>query len=139
MTVHKLTLMAVIALSSISFISLKMEEPEVTPTPLSMNADSLLRHVVLFKFKEGTPDVKISEIASAFSALPGKIPEVHAYEWGTNNSPENLAKGFTHCFFVTFESESARAIYLPHPAHLNFVELLKPHLDDVLVVDYWAK
>lgn len=106
---------------------------------LNMKSDSLLRHVVLFKFKEGTPDAKVMEIADAFSALPGKIPEVHAYEWGTNNSPENLAKGFTHCFFVTFESEDDRAVYLPHPEHLQFVELLKPHLEDVLVVDYWTK
>lgn len=139
MTVYKLTLMAILAFASINLISLKPEETELTPKHLSMRSDSLLRHVVLFKFKEGTPDAKISEIAGAFSALPGKIPEVHAYEWGTNNSPENLAKGFTHCFFVTFESEADRAIYLPHPEHFNFVELLKPHLEDVLVVDYWAK
>ena len=140
MTLYKLATIAILALTSIGFISPNPDEPELTKTSISVvKADSLLRHVVLFKFKEGTPEAKISEIASAFSALPGKIPEVHAYEWGTNNSPENLAKGFTHCFFVTFESEADRAVYLPHPEHLKFVELLKPHLEDVLVVDYWSK
>jgi hypothetical protein len=47
-----------------------------------------------------------------------------------------LAKGFTHCFNLTFVDEAARATYLPHPDHLAFVEQLKPALDDVLVVDY---
>ncbi|MDO1502682.1 Dabb family protein [Winogradskyella maritima] len=40
---------------------------------------------------------------------------MQGYEWGTNNSPEGLDKGFTHAFFLTFKSEEDRAIYLPHP------------------------
>lgn len=99
----------------------------------------LLRHVVLFKFKDGTPVEKVDEIAAAFAALPGRIDTVKDFEWGTNNSPEGLADGFTHCFFVSFANEEGRAAYLPHAAHQEFVSLLKPHLDKVLVVDYWAK
>ncbi|WP_150450863.1 Dabb family protein [Arenibacter lacus] len=101
--------------------------------------DSLLRHVVLFKFKEGTSKADISKVETAFSALPNNIPEIMDYEWGLNNSPEGINKGFTHCFLVTFNSEEARAIYLPHPAHKAFVDVLSPHLEDVVVVDYWAQ
>ncbi|MDX1326968.1 MAG: Dabb family protein [Arenibacter sp.] len=101
--------------------------------------DSLLRHVVLFKFKEGTSKADISKVETAFSALPNKIPEIMDYEWGLNNSPEGINKGFTHCFLVTFNSEEARAIYLPHPAHKAFVDVLSPHLEDVVVVDYWTQ
>jgi len=97
-----------------------------------------LRHVVLFKFKEEAAEADIKKVEAAFSGLPGQIPEIKAYEWGTNNSPEGLDKGFTHCFFVTFDSEEGRTTYLPHPAHQAFVEVLKPHLDDVLVIDYWT-
>ncbi len=61
------------------------------------------------------------------------------YEWGLNNSPEGLEKGFTHCFFLTFKSEADRAIYLPHPDHKAFGSVLKPYLEDVLVIDYWTK
>lgn len=100
--------------------------------------DSLLRHVVLFKFKANTPSEKIKEIEEAFNQLPTKIPQIHSYEWGLNNSPENLNKGFTHCFFLTFTSEADRSIYLPHPDHKAFGTLLTPYLDDVLVVDYWS-
>src|SRR5450432_1038479 len=77
----------------------------------------LLRHVVLFKFKDGTATADIKKVEDAFRALPSKIKEIKALEWGTNNSPESLNQGFTHCFFVTFSSEADRAIYLPHPAH----------------------
>ncbi|SMO48914.1 Dabb family protein [Fodinibius sediminis] len=97
-----------------------------------------LRHVVLIKFKENTSEEDIAEVEDAFSALPDKIPEIRDYEWGINNSPEGLNKGFTHCFLVTFASEEDRAVYLPHPDHKAFVEVLEPHLADVLVVDYWT-
>ena len=97
-----------------------------------------LRHIVLFKFKEGTPDAKLREIVDAFAALPSKIPEIKGFEWGTNNSPEGLDKGFTHCFTLTFSSEEGRAVYLPHPDHKAFGEIAGPHIADVLVMDYWA-
>ena len=103
------------------------------------NSTALLRHVVLFSFKEGTPSAKIAEIEEAFKALPSKIPEIKGFEWGLNNSPEGLNKGFTHCFTLTFASEEGRAVYLPHPDHKAFGQLLGPHLEDVTVIDYWTK
>lgn len=99
----------------------------------------LLRHVVLFSFKPGSTPEQIKTVEDAFAALPQKIKQVKAFEWGINNSPENLNQGFTHCFFVSFASEEDRAIYLPHPDHKAFVEVLKPVLDKVLVIDYWTK
>ena len=101
--------------------------------------DSLLRHVVMFSFKEDSYPSGVAAVQDAFAALPAKIPEIHSFEWGTNNSPEGLDKGYTHLFFVTFKSEADRATYLPHPDHQAFVEVLKPHLNEVLVLDYWAK
>jgi hypothetical protein len=102
-------------------------------------AGKMLRHVVLFKFTDNSSAADIKKVEDAFRALPSKIKEVKGFEWGTNNSPEGIAQGFTHCFFVSFASEKDRAAYLPHPAHAAFVEVLKPHLDKVLVIDYWAQ
>jgi hypothetical protein len=98
----------------------------------------LLRHVVLFQFKESSPAEEVQKVVEAFGKLPSQIPQIASYEYGTNNSPEGLADGFTHCFLVTFKSEKDREVYLPHPAHTAFVEVLKPHLEKVLVVDYWT-
>jgi hypothetical protein len=98
-----------------------------------------LRHVVLFKFKDGAPADAVKAIEEKFRGLKSKIAGISDFEWGTDVSPEKLSQGFTHCFFVTFPDAAARDAYLPHPAHQDFVALLKPHLDKVLVVDYVAR
>jgi hypothetical protein len=114
---------------------------EETPVKMEESTASkpLLRHVVLFSFKDESSPEDIKKVEDAFVALQGKIPQIRDFEWGVNNSPEGLNKGLTHCFFVTFESEEDREIYLPHPDHQAFVEVLGPHLKDVTVVDYWTK
>lgn len=99
----------------------------------------LLRHVVLFTFKAEATPAQVDELVKAFGQLPSQIKEIHDYEWGTNNSPEGLNKGHTHCFLVTFKSEQDRDAYLPHASHQAFVAKLKPLLEDVTVVDYWAE
>ena len=99
----------------------------------------VLRHVVLFKFKDGTSKEQVEQIERAFCALPNKVDAIYDFEWGTDVSVENRHQGFTHCFFVSFLSEDDRAKYIPHPAHKAFGELLSPHLDQVLVIDYWTK
>ena len=98
----------------------------------------MLRHIVMFKFKEASSKDDIQKVVDRFRSLKVSIPQVASFEYGTDNSPEGLANGFTHCFLVTFKSEADREIYLPHPKHKEFIELLKPQLDKVQVVDYWA-
>lgn len=112
-----------------------------TSQPAQSQADKpekLLRHVVLFKFKDSATQAQIDEVVKGFGELPQKIDAIQDYEWGTNNSPEDHAQGYTHCFLVTFKSEADRDAYLPHPAHQAFVKVLLPILDEVHVVDYWA-
>lgn len=99
----------------------------------------MLRHVVLFQFKDSSSEEDIDRVVDAFRALPEKIPQIADFEYGVDNSPEGLSGGLTHCFLVTFRSEADRDAYLPHPDHQAFVEVLKPHLEKVTVVDYWAK
>ncbi len=98
----------------------------------------VLRHVVLFAFNETAAPEDIQGIEQAFSALPGQIEAIHAFEWGTDVSVENLSQGYNHCFLVTFLSEADRDNYLPHPAHQAFVARLQPFLAQALVFDYWA-
>jgi hypothetical protein len=99
----------------------------------------MLRHVVLFKFKDDASEDQVKAVTDAFAALPKKIDTIKDFEWGTDVSVENKSEGFTHCFVVTFADEKGREIYLPHPAHKDFVKIVGPVLDKVLVVDYWAK
>lgn len=105
----------------------------------SKPSTKLLRHVVLFKFKDTSSAQDVKVVEDAFVALKGKIKLIKDFEWGTNNSPENLNQGLTHCFLVSFASEKDRDDYLVQADHVAFVEVLKPHLDKVTVIDYWVK
>ncbi len=139
MKILYVTLLPFLTIFTISITAPHKINGKEAQTKITMKQDSVLRHVVLFKFKEGTSSEKINEIEDAFAALPSKIPEIAGYEWGLNNSPEGLNKGLTHAFLLTFKSEADRATYLPHPDHKAFGKLLSSHLEDVTVVDYWSK
>lgn len=115
------------------------DTPEAKVDSHTMNQpDSILRHVVMFQFKASATPSDIKTVEDAFRKLPTQIPEIQSFEFGTNNSPEGLNQGLTHCFLLSFASEKDRAVYLPHPAHKAFGEVLTPFLEKVCVVDYWA-
>jgi len=112
-----------------------MIEEKVIPT----EPDSVLRHVVFFSFKETSTPENVKSVVDAFRDLQNKIDGIKSFEWGTNSSPEGLNQGLTHAFTLTFHSDADRDAYLPHPAHKDFGALLGPHLDKVMVVDYWTR
>jgi hypothetical protein len=97
---------------------------------------NVYRHVVMFQFKEGISKTQIAEVEDAFMALQGKIDTIVDIEFGTNVSPEGLNDGLTHCFLVTFKNKAGLEVYLPHTAHGKFVDLIKPRLEKVMVIDY---
>ncbi len=106
---------------------------------LPMKNEKLLRHVVVFKFNDETSVDKVEKLNKSFAELPIHISVIRDFEWGLNDSPEDFHQGFTHCYMLTFESEKDRdSIYTPHPKHQEFVASLRPHLEKVFVVDYWA-
>ena len=99
----------------------------------------VLRHVVLFQFKDGTSQADIDRIIKGFSELPRKVDSIIGFEWGTDVSVEGKSEGFTHAFVVTFRDAKGRDAYLPHPAHKEFVKLVGPHLKKVLVLDFYTQ
>ena len=98
----------------------------------------LLRHCVLVKFKGDLTPEQIKESEAAFRGLKSKIDVIKDFEWGTDVSVEGKAEGFTHCFLVSFADEKGRDAYLPHAAHKEFVTLVGPRIEKVLVLDYWT-
>ena len=98
----------------------------------------MIRHIVIFKYRNGVTPEQVKTISDAFWALKDRIPGIIGFEAGVNNSPENLNRGFTQVFQLTFTDAAARDAYLPHPDHKAFGETLRSVgiLDEVLVVDY---
>ena len=97
-----------------------------------------VKHIVIFKYKSSATPEQISQVTEAFKSLKTKIPGIISFEYGVNNSPENLNKGFTHVYLLTFANAKARDQYLPHPEHKKFGELLSKLgvLEDPFVVDF---
>ena len=97
-----------------------------------------VKHIVVFKYKESATPAQIEEVTQAFKALKGKIPGIIKFEYGVNNSPENLNKGFTHVYLLTFKDAASRDAYLPHPEHKKFGELLGKLdvLEEPFVIDF---
>jgi hypothetical protein len=106
---------------------------------MNASAADKLQHVVCFKFKTTAAPPEIKKVEEAFQALPKQISQVQSLEWGTNVSKEKRDKGFTHCFLLSFKSEADRDAYIEHPSHKAFGKLVGPVLDDVFVLDFWAK
>ena len=98
-----------------------------------------IRHIVCLKFK---PETNSREYTGGRKKIPctynSLSPGIISIEWGLNNSPEGLNKGFTPTASqlpFANETRTQQPIY-PTPAHQAFVEILKPLLDDVFVIDY---
>ena len=102
-------------------------------------ASTKLRHVVLVGFKHGASGAQVDELVARFRALHGLVPDIDAFEWGTNSSPEGLNHGHTHAFTLTFASEAARDAYLVHPQHRAFADWAGRLIERALVIDYWAQ
>lgn len=106
----------------------------------SVTADQsqVLRHIVSLQFKEEVSEEQQAQAIQKFWDLKDKIPEIKKFEGGPNLRNDGQNEAFSHCFILTFESEAARDIYLPHPEHMKVVEANKPLLSNILVVDVWG-
>ncbi|HLU46483.1 MAG TPA: Dabb family protein, partial [Planctomycetota bacterium] len=62
--------------------------------------DKPVHHIVLFKFKETTSPSEIQAISKSFSELAGRVSGLRGFQWGRNDSPEGLDRGFTHAFIL---------------------------------------
>jgi stress responsive alpha/beta barrel protein len=109
-----------------------------TESSAADKSTKVLRHIVLYKFKDDLRPEQVQEVVDAFAALPGKIDTVAGLEYGTNVSEEGKSEGLTHCFLVTFRDAAGRDAYIQHPAHQEYVNLVRPRREKVVVFDFWV-
>ncbi|KAI3324546.1 hypothetical protein HD806DRAFT_492920 [Xylariaceae sp. AK1471] len=101
-------------------------------------------HIVLFKFKDDLSKEVVEKASEGMVTLEAKLlhpetkkPYVRNRIGGINNSPEGRARGFTHGYICEFDNEEDRTYYLEaDPAHIEWVQYVKPFIADALVVDF---
>jgi quinol monooxygenase YgiN len=95
-----------------------------------------IKHIALFKFKEGTSEEQVQKVLDELMELSENVPGIEDYVAGLNNSPEGLNKGYTHGFVMTFTDAAARDAYLPHPEHERIKTEVLPLIEDVAIFDF---
>ena len=102
-------------------------------------AEKVLRHIVMYKFKDSLKPAEVQEVIDAFAGLPKKVNTIVDFEHGTNVSREGKSEGFTHVLVVTFKNEADLQAYLVHPAHEEYVKVVRDRREKVVVFDYWTE
>jgi hypothetical protein len=99
----------------------------------------MIRHIVLTKFKPGTPEDKIASIYAGLAALAEKLDGAQNFTGGRSDSPEQFERGYMHGFVIDFASWDALQAYANNPEHQalggQLVENAVGGIDGILVLD----
>jgi len=98
----------------------------------------MIRHVVMFKWRDGTTAEQIQAVGDRLGRLPAEVPEIAAYSFGPDLGLSDGASGFAVVAdFATVEDWRS---YLAHPAHLRVVEeAVAPIRESRTVVQFEVK
>jgi flavin reductase (DIM6/NTAB) family NADH-FMN oxidoreductase RutF len=93
-----------------------------------------IKHVVLFKLKERTPQ-NINAIQTALNGLVGTIPQIRELETGVNIVESERA--YDLALVTRFDSLDDMRAYQTHPEHVNVIEqVIKPLSASIVAADY---
>ena len=95
---------------------------------------AVLRHVVLWSFKDDIPASERQALVEAIRGLKATVPELRTLEVGENISPAR-AQGYTHVLLETFDDRAALAAYAAHPDHLPVLARLREAVSQLVAVD----
>lgn len=88
-----------------------------------------VRHVVVFRWTEGTTDDDISAVEAALAGLPAAIPELVDYRFGRDLRVSDGTWDFA--VVADFRDQDGYLAYRDHPAHQDVIaEHIRPHLAD---------
>ncbi|NLX26670.1 MAG: Dabb family protein [Lentisphaerae bacterium] len=94
----------------------------------------MIKHVVMWKFKDDVDDADKLEMKKRLEALKGVVPSLRGIEVGLNMVPGDAARDMV--LYSEFDSLEGLKAYAVHPAHLKVVEFVKPLVCERAVVDY---
>jgi hypothetical protein len=99
----------------------------------------VLRHIVLFDLKAETDAETLAAIEAGANQMGVDIEQIQHIEWGRNLDFNTRNDGYDFVLLVEFASIEDLEIYGPHPDHDVFRDIVRPHVERILVVDYWGK
>ena len=98
----------------------------------------MIRHIVMFKFKESAEGREkagnIGALKSMLEALPSRIEEIRSFDVGVNFFAGMVA--YDVVLVSEFESVEALYSYQKHPDHLKVADFVSRACTSRAVVDY---
>ena len=98
----------------------------------------MVKHVVMWKFKNGTVDAtkeeNLRKAKALLDSLPGMIAEIKSFEVGIDELHSETS--YDLVLNSTFESKDAMVAYQQHPEHVRVVGFLRTVHMGKVVVDY---
>lgn len=94
-----------------------------------------LRHVVVFRWTPETTDADVAAVEAALAELPGQIPQIQAYAFGSDAGINDGNADFA--VVADFASTDDYVVYRDHPVHRAVItELIVPHAAERAAVQY---
>ncbi len=94
----------------------------------------MIRHIVLFKLKNGIGKEGREELVESLKGLKGKIPLVRELEVGSDVAGKSNSYDIAlNSLFDSFEDVEA---YSVHPDHITVVEMVKELCQSSIKVDF---
>lgn len=81
-----------------------------------------LRHIVLFRFADGTTETQIAELAAGLGSLPDAIPEIESYQHGPDAGVNDTS--WDYAVVGDFASTDDYLAYRDHPVHQHVIRTL---------------
>jgi hypothetical protein len=95
----------------------------------------MIRHVVMFRFKDGTSPAAVTAIAEGLGGLPAAIPEIAEYRFGSDIGVND--GNFDFAVVADFADTADYLVYRDHPLHQALIrERIAPHVDARAAVQF---
>lgn len=85
------------------------------------------RHVVMFRWRSGTPESQLAALERALAELPRQVAEIRRYRFGRDAGA--VSGNFDFAIVADFADRAAWQRYVDHPAHQKLItEQIRPIL-----------
>lgn len=106
---------------------------------MKMEANHMIKHIVMFKLKENalgkTAYENALEAKRRFEEISGKIPTLRKYEVGVN-AKDAPASNYEFALVCEFDDIDGLNAYQVHPEHLNFGKFIAEIKEERACIDY---
>lgn len=94
----------------------------------------MVRHVVLFRWIEGTTEAQIGKVAAGLSEMSSEIASIRAYSHGRDL--ELGSDRFDYAIVADFDDLEGLAAYTRHPAHQEVLRVSADVKESLATVDF---